>query len=553
MAETQSLRAEILERLNLKKGGKKTASSNIGRATKDFAKSNAPQFQGKSQKKRHEMAVAAGLSAARGESVLRVGDKALYEHKEVKIQMINESGMALVKFVNRRDPIIVRIVDLEPSKTELTEGFIGMASIGPTYREPSNYGFMKIDLNPEDIGLLNLREDEDAETDDVDTDDGGESTDNGSNVHHDGHSGKTEIDTLPTPSDTIATAYDDKKGPKEVGTPLSIEPGAQENLLWQAPDWDGYDYPADSPEIPTADFEGDDGGNARAPHWNSSEHQPGDGQDDEEDEDRTDEALHPAMVAHQFKKKGETATEESDEDVAEGSVTDPARKDSHKNLAKMRKDIDVDEQFSFDTKPTLEGVLANFKRLVEMDDEDNSSHDSEGDMLDKPDHEPGKDAKITLSLPAMAAVLVTCCNQQPGENTLKAMVEALAELSKGKTIEMNDLDDVAAHMNGEECGEMENRNAGAPDHEGMGSHHEVMVSLDDGGSDAETWPGDMDKTKSGKNKLLDCGSPSAMEENYNSYDAMEGTEMTEAEVLTMVKRRAGLPYLPGMRRTSRYI
>ncbi len=569
---------EVNETLHLKKGGKKTASSNISKATNDFSKSNAPQFRGKSKAKRHSMAIAAGLGAARGEarsSVLSPGSKAIHEHKEVRIQSINEStGMALVKFANRRDPIIVRISNLQSIKAEqLDEGFIGMAPIGPTYREASNYGFVKLDLDPEDIGLFNLREDDET----GEKDEQEEDHDNGSNVRHDGHTGKTEIDNLPTPSDTIVPAYSDEKAPKEVGTPLSIEPGAEESLLWQKPNWDGYDYPADSPEIPTADFEGEDGGNARAPHFNSDEHQPGDGQEDrsngedkseedeeedEEGEDNVDESyvgedkwiqktgvdkpghrggLHRALGVPQGQKipqsKISRAQHSGDShlrhmaqfahNVAEGSVTDPARKKGNKNLAKMRKNIDFSEQ-----------SYAKYKNLLK-------------EMGDVNQSESGGDT-VTLSLSAMAAVLVTVCNRQPDEHILKTMIDAFADL--GKTVEMGDLDSVADTINsgGAGCDKMmdDGDDFGSPDHDEV----EIGVYDDDGDKDAddhgkedhETWRGDETPAKNGKKKLFG-GESDEVEESYNNLDVMEGTQMTEDEVIKMVRRRAGLKYLPGLR------
>jgi pyruvate carboxylase len=51
--------AELEEKLDMKK-------ASMGTVVKDFQKSDAPQFQGKSQKKRQVMAVAAKLTAERG-------------------------------------------------------------------------------------------------------------------------------------------------------------------------------------------------------------------------------------------------------------------------------------------------------------------------------------------------------------------------------------------------------------------------------------------------------------------------------------------------------
>jgi hypothetical protein len=567
----KSLRDSILEHLSMHQGGPKTASNNISAATKDFKKSTAPQFRGKSPEKRHQMAVAAGLSAARGESAApKAGEKALYNGKEVKVQSLTESGMAVIKFANRKDGMIVRGSDLKAiEKTELKEAFM-MAPIAPTWREPSNYGFAKIDLDPEDIGLFSLREDEDT----GEADDQEEPHDNGSNVRHDGHTGETEVDNLPKPSDTISPAYSDEKAPKEVGSPLSTETGAQEEHLWDAPHWDGYDYPADAPEIPTAEFDGDDNGNSRAPHYDNEEHQPGDGQEDRDDESSDDS---------------------EDEDLEEGEVKDPARDEGEERaeLSQMRKDLDfVSERAPYDDeegrdskkKPAKfnrkqaraekerertgwmdESVVAErapyddddapdpkkdkgarFNRKKARDEKekkrmawmDESAFMAEmDDMLGSgEDTEPSDNATITFSLPAMASILVTVCHQQPDDTMLRSMIEAFAEVSKGKTIDMSDLDAVAAHMNGEETQEIENRDAGRDDREngdsGEGEEH--------GHDDHESWPGDMEKSSSGKNQLMDCGDPIEEAARYfGGDDVMNWNRpMTEDEEIQMLRDRA---------------
>jgi hypothetical protein len=51
---------QFSEKLNLKK-------ADMGDVVKDFYKSDAPQFKGKSKEKRRQMAIAAKLTAERGE------------------------------------------------------------------------------------------------------------------------------------------------------------------------------------------------------------------------------------------------------------------------------------------------------------------------------------------------------------------------------------------------------------------------------------------------------------------------------------------------------
>lgn len=467
---TVSLKSEILERLHLKHGAN-YASSNIRKASHDFAGSDAPQFRGKSKKKRHQMAVAAGLHAARESVLPKVGDRVGYQGKQVLVQSINESaGMAVVKVPRLRDPKIVRICDLA-SKTALTEGVIGLAAIAPTYRDTGVSQFIRTDLSLEDIGLdiIGLREDEDT----GERDEQEEDSDNGSNIRHDGHTGKKEVDELPTPSDTIATAYSDDKPPKQISKPLSTEPGY---TVAEDPDFDGYDYPADAPEIPKADFEGQDAGNTRQPRWDGHfekshlEHIDGDG------DERTDEG---------------------------------------------------------------------FRFVTEMDD-----------MLGHDDHEPREGETITVTLPAMASILCTVAHrmgadvQQGGhdETMLRSMIEALAEVGRGSgsgAIDVPDLEAVASHMNGEESHEMDS----APPH--MGTAMGDNGNHSDGGPDdhehepSDSWPGDGDKTKNGKTKLMG-GGISEMSQHLDFYGVedilAEERKLSEEEELRLMKRRAGLKF-----------
>jgi hypothetical protein len=61
---------QIDEKLDMKK-------ASMGTVVKDFQKSDAPQFQGKSQKKRQVMAVAAKLTAERGGKPLNKEERLL--------------------------------------------------------------------------------------------------------------------------------------------------------------------------------------------------------------------------------------------------------------------------------------------------------------------------------------------------------------------------------------------------------------------------------------------------------------------------------------------
>lgn len=598
MAEIKSLKQLILDHLDMRQGGADVASDNIRKASHDFADSDAPQFQGKSKAKRHQMAVAAGLSAARGESAapkLKVGDKAIYENKKCVIRGLKSSGMATIRFGNNRE-LIVRAHDLKPQQ-QLTEGVLGIAAVTPTYREQNTYGFLKLEgLDPEDIGLIfeadDEDEDEEPEEDEKNSgsdpeygDDHEESADNGSNMRSDGHTGRKEVDELPTPSDTIAPAYSDEKPPKEISEPLSTHIGAQEEHLWDEPEWDGYDYPADAPVIPTADFHGADNGNSRAPHFNDDEHQPGDGREEGDDKGEVDESYvgfdklkgklahkagihnpgavaasigrkkygagkmqHAAATGHKLgegtafdrggheypdwkeppsddwrrqedrrraakQKRANQNANLSGKEVAECDVTDPARKKGNKDLVKMRKDLEFSESF--------------FMR--EMDDLLGPGEDTE----------PKSGDTITVTLPAMAAICCTVANKVGGDpNMLKAIVEALAEVGKGKTIDIEDLDAVAAHVNGEELPEIENREEGHPDHEGMDHEGSDFGGDDEGSDETSDWPGDGEDTASGKTRLMAGESVTESLDFYGGYDVFRDVAQSDEDIIKTIHRRA---------------
>ena len=511
---TLSLKDEILEKLHLKKGGQKTASKNISKATKDFAKSDAPQFRGKSQEKRHEMAVAAGLSAARGESAKpKTGAKMIYEGKQVVVRSINENtGMAIVKLPKLRDPKIVRMCDLTAPQ-QLTEGILGIAPIAPTYRDAEPSKFIRLDLDPEDIGLL-------WEAD--------EEPDNGSNISRH-ESGKKEVDEIPAPSDTIAPAYTDEKPPKEMGTPLSIEPG---HTVATDPDFDGYDYPADAPNIPRPDFEGDENGNPRPPHWGNI-HNAGEGLENREhDDERTDEDFDRSH--HEY-----PGQEPSD--------------DWHRQQERRRKR-------GLDTG----GSHYTQKKSDQEKQETTESFDFlmfEDDMLGGDEHEPKSGDTITVTLPAMASIVCTVASKMRGDqNLMKSMIEALAEVGHGKTLDMPDLEDVAAHMNGEETHEIENREGGHPEHQGIeisGGNGGIEVSMP-----SDKWPGDGEKSGTGKTKLMgglgegeeedveECDDEmkecddEMKESTYYSWDDIvaDSPKLTYEQELREMKRRAGLKF-----------
>jgi hypothetical protein len=542
LSETKT---ELDEKLNLKKGGRKTASANIRKASHDFKKSKAPQFKGKSAKKRHQMAVAAGLSAARGESVeFKVGDKSLYEGKIVTIKEIDiMPNMALIKQQNRQ-PIFVR-KSLLSKPQQLDEGFLGLAPIPPTYTEKRKSDFPKLEnLNLSDIGfdIISLREDDDTGHQDRQEED----FDNGSNVRHDGHTGKTEIDNLPTPSDTIAPAYSSEKSPKQISKPLSTAPGY---TVAKEPNFDGYDYPADAPEIPTAEF--NDCGNARAPDYDGDGHQPHDVNNDDAKE--VSESGKHWIQKSGINKPGHKGRLHRALGVPAGKKI-PEKK---KRAAAHSKDSHI--------RHMAQQAINMESFIFEMDDL----------LGDGEDQEPNPGDTITVTMAAMAAILCTVCHKDCNHTILKSMVEALTEVGQGKTIDIDDLDAVAAHMNGEETQEIENREEGRPDHEGIegmddndnemndddmdSENHEDPHNPHNGNPDnnnheeendnhhhssSDSWPGDGEKSNTGRTKLMDDEeSTNPMESTwYTDQLIAEDNSMTEEKELKIIKRRAGLKF-----------
>src|ERR1051326_6746234 len=102
-----------------------------------------------------------------------------------------------------------------------------------------------------------------------------------------------------------------------------------------------------------------------------------------------------------------------------------------------------------------------------------------GDLLGQEDHETKSGDTITVTLPAMASIVCTVASKMNGDpNMMRSMIEALAEVGNGKTLDMSDLQSVASHMNGEECQEVE---TGQPEHVGIEVHTDNGEHDDHGG------------------------------------------------------------------------
>jgi hypothetical protein len=598
---TVSLKTEILGRLGNKK-----------------AKTSRPSRKVAVTESRNNVAVV----------TFKRGDSLNYKNKPVVLESYNrKSGMALVR-MGKNSQIIVRGSDLKPQT--LNEGVLGMASIGSTWTEPRQSMTKLETLSLEDIGFVSLREDEDT----GEQDEQEEGSDNGSNIRHDGHTGKLEVDELPTPSDTIAPAYSDKKPPKVISKPLSTAPGY---TVATDPDLDAYDYPADAPEIPEPEFQGDEAGNARAPDYGDG-HDGGDGlenREEPEDDERTDEAYmgfqkleqklahktkNPGAVAAAIgrkkygKKKFQAAAANHkkmheaftfvSEDVA--AEYNPPGTDSWDNVPKSMhghfEDVPGPEgegggaympgpkppagtrwggaAFKATPAPSpaalpkvphfssqmhnesaaiatynwlIEEIEKNFlkgkKRPASKEDEERIAKlakDDKGikslgkklheieDMSDE--REPHAGDKITVTLPAMASIICTVAHKISDDPELmKSMIEALAEIGHGKTLDIEDLQSVADHMNGEETQEVMNRDEGLPDHDGMDDEpHEQSAP-------ADSWPGDGEKTSNGKTKVMDCD----MRESGDYYgieDIVAESWMSDEDEMRLIKRRAGLKF-----------
>jgi hypothetical protein len=541
MTELKSLRADILERLHPQA---KTRKMVVTPRPKIVRESKAPKT--------------AAVLTETPQPAIKKGTNVLYKGKPAKVETINESsGMATVKLPRRKEPIYVRTSDLQP--TTLNEGVLGMVPIGFTYVEPSRPQMLRLDnLSAADIGLMFEDEDDDDEEhdgeDEVEDKDGQEEDfDNGSNVRHDGHTGKTEVDNLPTPSDTIAPAYDDNTPPKEEGTPLSIEKGAEEAHLWDAPNWDAYDYPADAPDIPSADFPGEEMGNARAPDQ-SHQHEGGD--DDAADDgdsgvgdggdDETNEGTEQDGRFGFISEINPAAIPPSPAPATGNNATHMQTPTSRLMTGGGHTFTQTGEMNTGNApthKQTTEAAVRSFKKLIaEMDDLLGPGEDKE----------PGKDATITVTLPAMASIC--CTSRHCDENMLKAMIEALAEVGGSKTIDVDDLEAVACHVNGEEAPEMQNREDGEDDHAGMETDHGHLQGdsgeggahdghEDHGGdSDYEAPAGDGEPDEHGKEKLF-----GGMGESYTSWygsdeDIIKETQLSEEDELRLMKKRAGMKY-----------
>jgi hypothetical protein len=592
------------------------------------------------------------------ESVVKKGSTVLYHGRPVTFQEFNEStGMAVVKLPRQKEPIFVRATDLQ--KSQLNESFLGMTPIGFTYVEPRRPEMVQLeDLRPEDIGLdlTGLLEDDDEDHDKPGgksgAHDDGKEADDGANIRH---TDRSDVDNLPKPSDTIATAYSDEIPPKEEGSPLSIETGAEPAKLWQAPDWDGYDYPADAPNIPTPHFGGDEMGNSRPPTMGSG-HDAGDGQDDRTDEDADPEAegesAEDKWKAHQFKPKGQKTESYKRQSRVVSEVLDTVQLPNGKTgfpgpngTASLPPGEGGFNNLRSSVPPTPTSIMpggntaarpgtnpvgqatptqmygsgsanmqpgggvtplgapgspGNFHNAVMNSGPPGTSPTGPAtptqmygsgsspmsgpmkaesyrnrkfnfllkeidDLLGHADKEPKEGDSISVSLAAMASILCTAQKCGGDEMTLRAMIEALAEVGKGKTLGAEDLRAVASHMNGEECEEISNRDAGRPDHDGMdsdaddeagGEHH--FGGSDDSGppefgsdepeddasddDDHETPSGDGEETSSGKKKLFGGMGEAKSFYGITTDDIIREEKMSDDDELRLLKKRSGMRY-----------
>jgi len=122
-----------------------TKKTPVGDVVKDFYKSDAPQFKGKSKKKRREMAVAASLSKKNNKKMTKE------ELKELVKKTIDEKTYGGAKAVDdmKRDPNFRNIEDQPGAIKTLQRG--GTIELGETSQTP------KYDDNPSLIqqGIIN--------------------------------------------------------------------------------------------------------------------------------------------------------------------------------------------------------------------------------------------------------------------------------------------------------------------------------------------------------------------------------------------------------------
>jgi hypothetical protein len=142
----------------------------------------------------------------------------------------------------------------------------------------------------------------------------------------------------------------------------------------------------------------------------------------------------------------------------------------------------------------------------------------------------------------MASIVCAVAHNVGGDHDLmRSMIEALAEVGHGKTLDMPDLEADASHMNGEETQEIENRDAGRPEHEGI-EHHGHGEHGHHG--PADMWAGDCEKSRTGKTKLMGgIGEGEEVPDYYGSDDVVAETlKLSDEEELRMIKRRARLRF-----------
>lgn len=426
-----SLKEMIMEKLALKPG-KKHASSNIAKATKDFAKSNAPQFKGKSKAKRHQMAVAAGLEASRK----RVGEAVTYKGQKGIIKAVISENLFQVDF-GKGKSVAVRASSLD-RKQSLTESAFVTPIMGTdrhwadefdTRPSMSKYGF---DLTAEDLGLTNIREDDgkpwEKNGSDDDSDDSGTVPENSS---RDGDS----------PSASTANSGNDM--PKGESKPLSTIPG--DSGSGEPSKFKSVEMPADAPDHVSAEMQ-DGAAGAREPEMGSGKGSSFDS---------------PTP----FRAKGASGLE-SNEGDGEGKLPKKAEK-----TTESKKDC---------PKCKGKGCPKCEKKNSRIDEAPPPFTDS-NDTPEQPDPygdwpsapgqtvESGGDAggTISISVAALLRILEEVGEKSPSDDVLHLIADSLASCcgSEGGTIDVGNLDEVLSQMRSEAHGEP----SGEPGDDGDGA------------------------------------------------------------------------------------
>lgn len=399
-------------------------------------------------------------------------DKATFKGEVVMLESAVVGTEALVPVRRKNGQIMmVRPGSLKGGQN-LNEAWIANIPFTYVYKDPNSAP--EFDLTPEDLGFASAAT---ASLFEEDDDKGSKKPwkaekdhDNGSNIRH--GEDDTEVDNLPKPSDTIATAYDDKQAPKSQGTPLAVEPG---HTVATDPDLNAFDQPGDAPDTPHAEMQ--DGGNAASPNQSSGEAPDVEG-------GKKDRVGDHDGVADQGKVEGEKLSHEKGAD-SNGSEKDSGNAEEKNPAMESVKDTKYFRKAEGHGKKNTKGTGTK---------EDPFTNEKLGEAfegMESPEGSAGGYDCIRITPAALAAVVSTLVQRQADVTLMRAVVEALSEHchETGAEIDIADLETIAAHVNGEEHAEA------ADKADGVVGDDAVPVPAGDGEETDATDGGEPGKTK----------------------------------------------------------